>query len=98
VGRADLPGGLTPSSLPQDGGGDGHPWDDGTVENDPADSTIIDQPVESSEDQTIVPMAVFGMESSGTLAVRGAIMGLWRRIVSSEISVIRNSGKVKLMR
>jgi len=92
------PGGMSPGTTPTNGGGEGHPWDDGTVEGDPGDTANVNQPVSVANGSTIIPVAALGVEPTGGLIIRGAILNLWRKLVGSEANIVRNSAKLKSLR
>jgi len=98
VAWTEPPGGMSPGTTPTNGGGDGHPWDDGTVEGNPGDTATVSQPALVANGSTIVPVAALGVEPTGGLIIRGAILNLWRKLVGSEANIVRSSAKLKSLR
>lgn len=89
------PGGsYSPSGNPVNGGGggEGHPWDDNPVGNEPPDSLGEQERVMTSTQPEIIPVISIGTEPAGGVAIRSAIRGVWRKMMTTYISVSRSGG------
>lgn len=80
--RADGPGGNSTTSGPTDGG-DGHPWDDGVVEDTPPDGG--DNPLQL-KDGVLDPAILLPVQRGFTGLIEKTILTIWHKVSNPRIN------------